>query len=104
METNEKFEGSVGHFVGEVVESAQVLATRATGAAMSLTTQAVLDARRVGSSFGSLMEASARDGLRFVRSSLAATRDTVVEADKQVRSSRRGQSSAQAREPDGTQA
>ena len=85
MNTTERERDSMGTYVGGVVDAATTLAERATGSAAELAAQAVRDARRVASSFETLVEAAARDGVEMARDTMAAVREAAERAGERSR-------------------
>lgn len=74
--------GTLGDFVGEVVDAAWALAEHATESAADLAARAVKDAGRVARSFEDLLETAAREGVELARDAMDAVRDAVERAEE----------------------
>ncbi len=84
METTKREQdpGTLGDFVGEVVDAAWTLAEHATESAADLAARAVKDAGRVARSFEDLVETAAREGVELARGAMDAVREAVEGAEE----------------------
>lgn len=77
--------GTLGDFVGQVVDAALTLAEHATESAADLAARAVKDAGRVARSFEDLLETAAREGVELARDAMDAVREAVEGAEEDRR-------------------